>query len=300
MGLGTVGIGARQQHQHVGACRERAPRLDAVDHPAVVPIGPDGRCRGDLQAGDVAAEVRLGDSDRHHHLGGGQLGQPVLLLRLGAALHQRSGQDLGPSDQRAADAQRSPAQLFGGDHHADVLAVAALAVAAVLGGNAEAEDPHLGQTADQFLGHVGVVPVHVLGARNDLIVGERAERVLHHLVVGVEVARAGGGRQRRDELGVAVLRQERMRVAHRCRGQSPQILATAQPGDQVVDHVGRERAGDPCFEVALGPVVEQRSCRLDLGRRVAPGRRPASGDGRAHRWLPGGELPCRPPLRPDR
>ena len=85
---------------------------------------------------------------------------------------------------------------------------------------------------------------------------------------GGEVARAGRGGERGDELGRAVLREERVGVAQRRGRQTPQLFATAQTGDQVVDHVGRERAGDPCFEVALGAVVEQRSSRLDLRRRV--------------------------------
>ena len=42
-----------------------------------------------------------------HDLGGGQLGQPLLLLLLGAALDQRPGEDLGAGDQRAADAERA-------------------------------------------------------------------------------------------------------------------------------------------------------------------------------------------------
>ena len=132
VGLGAVRIGAGEQHQHVGAGAERAPRLDAVDDVAGRAVGAGGSGGGDLDAGDVAAEVGLGDGDCGHHLGGRQLGQPVLLLCLGAALHQGPGEDLRAGDQRAADAERTAAELLGGDHHGDVLAVATLAVAAVL------------------------------------------------------------------------------------------------------------------------------------------------------------------------
>ena len=39
---------------------------------------------------------------------------------------------------------------------------------------------------------------------------------------------------------------------------APHRLPTGQPGDQVVNHVGGERAGDACLELALGAVVEHR------------------------------------------
>ena len=70
---------------------------------------------------------------------GGELGQPLLLLLLGAAREQRPGEDLGPGDQRAAGAERAAGELLGGDDHADVLALAAVAEAAVLLGDRQAE-----------------------------------------------------------------------------------------------------------------------------------------------------------------
>ena len=36
VGLGPVGVGAGQEHEHVGPGRERAPRLHPVDQPATV------------------------------------------------------------------------------------------------------------------------------------------------------------------------------------------------------------------------------------------------------------------------
>ena len=58
--LRQVGVGAREQREHVGATGERAPRLRTVDHPRVaavhdLPLGPA------LDGGHVAADVGLGD-----------------------------------------------------------------------------------------------------------------------------------------------------------------------------------------------------------------------------------------------
>lgn len=56
-----------------------------------------------------------------------------------------------------------------------------------------------------------------------------------------------------------------MRLAQWGRIKAPQALTAAQPGDQIVDHVGGEGTGDPRFDVTLAAVVEQRSCRFHLG-----------------------------------
>ena len=61
-----------------------------------------------IDAGHVGPEVGLGHGDGAQHLGGGQLREPVLLLLLGAAVDEGPGEDLGPGDQRAADARASP------------------------------------------------------------------------------------------------------------------------------------------------------------------------------------------------
>ena len=102
-----VGVGAGEQQQHVGAGPERAPRLDAVDAPALGAVVEGVAGGRGLDAGDVGAEVGLGHGDRTHDLGGGQLREPVLLLLLGAALLDRPGHDLGTGDERTADAERA-------------------------------------------------------------------------------------------------------------------------------------------------------------------------------------------------
>ena len=266
VGLGAVGVGAGEQHQDVGAGAERAPRLDAVDHVARPAVDALGRRRRDLQPGDVAAVVGLGDGDGGHHLGRRQLRQPRQLLLLGAALDQRPRQDLRAGDQRSADAQAGSAQLLGGDDHGQVLAVAALVVAAVLGRHRQPEGADLGQAGDDLLGHVGVRAMDVLGLRGDDVGGERAERVLDQLHVGVEVARARRLGERGDELRVAEALEERVRLAQRRRLDAPQPLPAGEAGDQVVHDVGGEGARDARLDVALGAVVEQRP-RRRRGRR---------------------------------
>ena len=65
VGLGAVGVGAGQQHQHVGPGGEGAPGLDPVDQP---PARRSGVADGD-DAGHVGAEVGLGDRHRGQDLG---------------------------------------------------------------------------------------------------------------------------------------------------------------------------------------------------------------------------------------
>ena len=157
-------------------------------------------------------------------------------------------------------------ELFCGDHHRDVLAVAALAVSAVFGRHAETEDAHLGEARDHILRDVVVVAVHVLGTRCDLSIGERAERVLHHLELAVEMTRAGLIRERCDERGAAIFVEERMCVAQGCLLEAPHRFAPAQPRDQIVHHVGRERARQSCLDIALRAIVQHRPRRSHLGR----------------------------------
>ena len=118
------------------------------------------------------------------------LGQPLLLLLLGAAVDQGPGQDLGPGDERAADAERAPAQLLGGDDHAHVVALPAGGEAVVLLGDREPEAAELGQAVDDLLGDVPVLAVDVLGVGPHLVLGEAVERLAHQLEVLAEVARA--------------------------------------------------------------------------------------------------------------
>ena len=105
MGLGPVGIGAGKQCKYVGAGAECAPRLDAVDDPARFAVRTLGAGRHDLDARNVGAVVGLGDCNCRHHFSGCEERQPLLLLLFCAALDERTSEDLGTSNQRAADTQ---------------------------------------------------------------------------------------------------------------------------------------------------------------------------------------------------
>ena len=105
--LGAVGIGSGQQHQHVGAGAERAPRLDAVDDIAGLVVGPAAGVAVTLmpatslpKSGSVTATAAITSAVA-------SLGSHSLLLRFGATLDESPGEDLGSSDQRTADAQRT-------------------------------------------------------------------------------------------------------------------------------------------------------------------------------------------------
>ena len=114
--------------------------------------------------------------------------QPLLLL-LGAALDEARARISGRVMSDPGHAERAARQLLGGDDHPEVVGLAAGGEPAVLLGHREPEAADLGQPGDDVLGDVGVVAVDVLGDRPDLVLGEAPEGVLHHLEVGVEVAR---------------------------------------------------------------------------------------------------------------
>ncbi len=260
VGLAAVGVGAGEQHEHVGAGSEGAPGLDAVDQPATL----DG-CGGDLDPGDVGAVVGLGHRHRVHDLGRGELRQPVLLLLLGSAGLERPGQDLGAGDQRAAGPERAPRELLGGDDHGDVVRLGAGGEAPVLLGDRESEGPHLGEPGDDLLGDVVVVAVDVLGDRGDLVLGEPAEGVLHHLEVVGQAARAVGAGERRLEGGGPVRGGGLAGAVQRSRGRTPVRFASEDLPGQVGQRLGGEHARDPRLDVSLGSVGQEAPRRSDAG-----------------------------------
>ena len=81
VGERSVGVGAREQHEDLGARGERAPGLRAVDEPSA--LGPR-RARGDVR--HVGAEVGLGHGDGAERLATGEARQPQCSLLVGAAL----------------------------------------------------------------------------------------------------------------------------------------------------------------------------------------------------------------------
>ena len=265
MGLRAVGVRPRQEHQHVGTCRKGAPRLHPADEPTAVGLG-----RSCHQVGDVGPEVGLGHRDRGHRLSAGQLGQPLSLLFVGAALQERPGQDLGSGDERSSDAERAPAQLLGGHDHAHVVTFGARREAVVLFWDRQPEAAQFGEALDDLFGHVAVGPVHVLGVGSDLLVSEPVERLAHELEVVVEMARPGLPAQLGQELGGAEGRQEAGGRPRPSGLDAPMGLATRDPAGQVDEHLRDERAGQVSLGVATGAVVEHRPG--DDGRRGGVGQ----------------------------
>ena len=147
-------------------------------------------------------------------------------------------------------------------------AFAAFAKTAVLGGNRQTERADLGETADHFFWHVGVLTVHVFGVAANHFLAEAPECVLHHLVVAVQVAGPGGGSERRQHFRCAVRVDERVELREVGQAESPRLLAADESCRKVVHHVGHECTGDRGFDASLCSVVEQRTCCLERRARV--------------------------------
>ena len=110
------------------------------------------------------------------------------------------------------------------------------------------------------------MPVDPLGDRTDLVLGEAAEGVLHHLEVVVEMSGAltlGG--QRSEEIRSPEAGTEGPCGVEGTRVDPPGVLATEQLAGYVVDDIGAECAGDAGLDISLGAVVEQVLGRGDCG-----------------------------------
>src|SRR5690606_18052852 len=93
---GLVRVGAREQGHHVGARGVGDPGLVAGYAVDIAIANRTG-----TEAAEVGAGVRLGEDRRREHFARGDLRQPLLLLRVGAAKTDQLGSDLGPGPQRA-------------------------------------------------------------------------------------------------------------------------------------------------------------------------------------------------------
>ena len=96
----------------------------------------------------------------------------------------------------------------------------------------------------------------VFGDRNDLVVGEPAERVLHEFEVALEMARAGCARERGEELGSAVGGNERASVVEHAWFDAPFRFPAEQFRHEFTHRVGHIGARDAALEVTLGSVGE--------------------------------------------
>ena len=113
------------------------------------------------------------------------------------------------------------------------------------------------------------VAVDVLGDRPQLLVGEAAERVLHHLEVLVEVARTLHvgelGEERPDRDARRRSRAPARASPDRCPRRPP--ARRAWPASSAIASATNAHVMRASI-VAFGAVVEQRACRLDRGGGV--------------------------------
>ncbi len=99
--------------------------------------------------------------------------------------------------------------------------------------------------------------VDLLGDRHDLVFGEPAKGVLHHLKVVAQVAGAVGVGQRGEEVRCPVGGHKVPGAVERIGGDTPLGLPAEQLGTQLGQRIGDERGGNQALVVALGAIVEQ-------------------------------------------
>ena len=200
--------------------------------------------RAGAERAEVGAGAGLGEHGRRQDLAGRQLGQPSLLLRLGAAEADQFGRDLAARAERA-EADIAARQLL--RHHAH--RQLAEAEPAVVLRHGQAEDAELRQRLDHRHRDIGVLPVPLMGIVA-MIVGEAAELLADHgqrLVVERRVAEfAVGDRVRRVRISTALPAPLRVRCRHRrIGGEAPRPqpacrdrpAAGSRPGSSAVPPV---------------------------------------------------------------
>ena len=186
-------------------------------------------------------------------------------LVFGATFDESPRQDLGAGDERPAGAERSPRQLFGRDHHPQVVAFGARGCTAERLGDRQPEAAHLGEALDDPLGDVGVLTVDVLGERSDLLVRKTTKCLPHHLEFRIEMVLAGPlcclGYQPGRPAGADELAQAPVPA----RLGAPRRLAAGRAGDEIAEHVGGEDDGEAGLVGAETPVLQCGLRRLEAG-----------------------------------
>ena len=132
------------------------------------------RARG----GGVGSGSRLGQAEGGQLLPGGEVGEPVPLLVLGAEEEDRHRPERAVRRDRDRDRRIDSRQLLDRDRVRDRVGAAA----AVLLGNGHAHQPELGQLRDEVVGEA-VLPVELLGDRGDLLLGEVPDRAADELLL---------------------------------------------------------------------------------------------------------------------
>ena len=188
-------IGAREQHEDIGAGGERAPRLGAVD---AYPPSPSRGC-ADADAGDVRAVVGFGHRDGDHRVAGRERGNQCRFCAsvppLSSALVRISGRVMSdpPMPSEPARALRWQRPLRGSR-------LAAGSEAPILLGNRQAEAADGREALDHLFGNIVVVAVYPLCAGR-IFRRQNDGTSRHQLEVVVEAAVAFDGGQAGDEAG---------------------------------------------------------------------------------------------------
>ena len=170
-GGSALRVGLHQHEHDARAQAVRDPHLLAVELPVAVVELLGGR----LDALDVRADLGLRQREGGAELAGGHPREELLLLLVGAELHQQVGADeVGVDDAR----DRDPAARELLDDHRVGREVEPHP--AVLLGDRDAEQPELLHLLDHGVGELVLVVV-LLGDREDLVVDELA----HHLGDGL-------------------------------------------------------------------------------------------------------------------
>ena len=199
----AFGIGLGDDDDQIGVLAVGDEGLGAVEHVAVA--GFLGRGAHALQVG---AGAGLGHGDGADHFAGGELGQPALLLLLGAVM-----QDVGRDDagmQRRAEGVEAGEREFAVDHR--LMREAAAGAAVFLRHRGAQQAGLAGLGPDLALVHAGLVPAVEMG---DEFVGDEAPRLL----LEQDEVLAHPGRARKIEGSHVVIRSfARLTIAPAVRG----------------------------------------------------------------------------------
>ena len=281
---------------------ERSPFVTHIFWPLSSQSPSSVSLGGRLDALHVRAHLGLGEREGRPHLAGGHPRQEVLLLLVGAELHQQVGADeVGVDDP--GDRDPAPRQLL----HDHRVGGEVEPHPAVLLGDGHAEEPELLHLLDHGV-REGVLVVVLLGHGEDLVVDELADHLGDGLLLvgllGVGAGRDAMGRRLRGSL-----RAQQDSAGHRTRRASAAgaTRATTQPAcglRRVAASTSGSGAAGPAgphtqagFAPCCPPRMEDHEPRASP-RRHRPGGRPVAAARRAGSGSPAQPRRARRARRP--